>query len=197
MSWDLASGPKRSSPCPSWPAIWVEKSMILGLLWVALSLSIGWGIRGNFGHEYGAMIPGALAGLAAVLVSRRSDWQRRSAFFAFFGALGWSFGGSISYMQVIAYTHSGHSGSQLYGFACLFVIGFLWAAIGGAGASLPVFLDRERLTEFFVPLTVVFVAWLIEDAVVAHWFAVNPDFRHTSPLYWYDTDWLAALVAIV
>ena len=24
----------------------------------ALSLSIGWGIRGNFGHEYGAMMPG-------------------------------------------------------------------------------------------------------------------------------------------
>ncbi len=24
----------------------------------ALSLSLGWGIRGNFGHEYGAMIPG-------------------------------------------------------------------------------------------------------------------------------------------
>jgi len=74
----------------------------------AFSLSIGWGIRGNFGHEYGAMIPGALAAMAAVLLSGREDWYRRIAYFAFFGALGWSFGGSISYMQVIAYTHSGH-----------------------------------------------------------------------------------------
>ena len=32
----------------------------------ALSLSIGWGIRGNFGHEYGAMIPGALAAMAGI-----------------------------------------------------------------------------------------------------------------------------------
>jgi len=96
------------------------------VIWIGLSLSIGWGIRGNFGHEYGAMIPGMLASLAAVLLSGRSDWHRRSLFFAFFGALGWSFGGSISYMQVIAYTHSGHSSSVLYGFACLFVIGFLW-----------------------------------------------------------------------
>ncbi len=24
----------------------------------ALSLWLGWGIRGNYGHEYGAMIPG-------------------------------------------------------------------------------------------------------------------------------------------
>ena len=31
---------------------------------------------------------------------------------------------SISYMQVIGYTHSGHAPSVLYGFACLFVIGF-------------------------------------------------------------------------
>ena len=35
----------------------------------ALSLSLGWGVRGNFGHEYGAMIPGALAALAGVLAA--------------------------------------------------------------------------------------------------------------------------------
>src|SRR5947208_16686676 len=101
-----------SKPANLWP-----------ILFVGLSLSIGWGSRGNFGHEYGAMIPGVLASLAAALLSGRSDWHRRCIFFAFFGALGWSFGGSMSYMQVIAYTHSGHAASQLYGFACLFVIG--------------------------------------------------------------------------
>src|SRR5438477_3684530 len=150
---------------------------------VALSLSIGWGIRGNFGHEYGAMIPGALAGLAAALLSGRNDWHRRAVFFAFFGALGWSFGGSISYMQVIAYTHSGHSGSVLYGFANLFVIGFLWAAIGGAGTALPAFLNRARLTEFFAPLTAIFIAWTLQDFAVATCFPENSDFRQTSPLY--------------
>src|SRR5437588_10707679 len=102
------------------------------VIWVALSLSIGWGIRGNVGDEYGAMIPGALASLAAALLSGRADWQRRAVYFAFFGALGWSLGGGMSYMHVIAYTHSGQSSSVLYGFACLFVIGFLWAALGGA-----------------------------------------------------------------
>jgi len=39
------------------------------ILLCALSLSLGWGIRGNFGHEVGAMIPGALAAMAAVLMS--------------------------------------------------------------------------------------------------------------------------------
>src|SRR4029078_5384437 len=133
---------------------------------VALSLSIGWGIRGNFGHETGAMIPGALAALAAVILSGREDWLERIGSFAFFGALGWSFGGSMSYMQVIAYTHSGHSLSVLYGFACLFVIGFLWAASGGAGTALPAWLTQKELREFFVPLTAVFVAWCLQDVLV-------------------------------
>src|SRR5436190_2964460 len=170
-----------------------DKSTAAFFLLIALALSIGWGIRGNFGHEYGAMLPGALAALTAALLSGRSDWHRRSAFFAFFGALGWSFGGSISYMQVIGYTHSGHSASVLYGFACLFVIGFLWAAIGGAGAALPAFLTRERLTEFFAPLTAVFAGWTVQDIVMAVWFREDPAFRHEGLLYWYDTDWVAAL----
>ena len=99
----------------------------------ALSLSLGWGIRGNFGHEIGAAVPGALAAMAVVLASGRPDWWHRIAYFAMFGALGWSFGGSMSYGHVLAYTNSRHSGSVLYGFASLFLIGFLWAAMGGAG----------------------------------------------------------------
>ena len=158
----------------------------------ALSLSLGWGIRGNFGHEYGAMIPGALAALAAVLLSGRADWHRRTAEFALFGALGWSFGGSISYMQVVAYTHSGHSPSVLYGFACLFVIGFLWATLGGAGTALSAVADRSFVTALYLPMGVVFSLWWLQGAVIEPWLRQR-DFE----LNWYDTDWLAALLALV
>lgn len=41
----------------------------VALLLVALSLSIGWGVRGNWGHEFGAMIPGALAALAGSVLA--------------------------------------------------------------------------------------------------------------------------------
>jgi hypothetical protein len=74
-----------ASPCP----------VVLAVL-TALSLSLGWGIRRNYGHEYGAMIPGALAAMAVVLSSGRADWLRRIVYFAMLGALGWSFGGSMS-----------------------------------------------------------------------------------------------------
>lgn len=167
--------------------------LILG----ALSLSIGWGIRGNFGHEYGAMIPGALAAIAVVLASGREDWYRRIAYFGFLGALGWSFGGSISYMQVIGYTHSGHLGSVIYGFACLFVIGFAWGAIGGAGTALPACISRKGLTELIAPIATVFLVWACQDMVVAYYGYDEGSHRHETPLYWFDTDWVAASLAVV
>jgi hypothetical protein len=167
------------------------------LVFCGLSLSLGWGIRGNFGHAHGAMIPGALAAIAAAIVSGREDWWRRAGYFGMFGALGWAFGGRMSYMHVIAYTHSGVWSSQLYGYACLCVIGFLWAALGGAWTALPACLDREKLTSLFPPTLTVLGAWLIKNLVLPYLFAPLPsDRRHESPLYWHDTSWVDALVAL-
>ena len=165
--------------------------LILG----GLSLSLGWGIRGNFGHETGAAIPGALAAMGIVLVSGRPDWWPRITYFAMFGALGWSFGGSMSYMHVVSYTHSGHPTSVLYGFANLFVIGFLWASLGGAGTALPALLSSEQLCLFFVPLIAIFIGWGLRSVILDLVPHVNSAERHRSRLYWYDTDWLATLIA--
>jgi hypothetical protein len=165
---------------------------LVAYLLTALSLSIGWGIRGNFGHEYGAMLPGALAAMGFVLMSGRTDWLPRIPWFALFGALGWSFGGSISYMQIIGYTHSGHSPSVLYGFAGLFVIGFLWAAMGGAGTALAAVADRRRLIELLPVLGLVFVFWWLQGVAIEPWLrSLGVD------LNWYDTDWLAATLALI
>ena len=173
----------------------------VGLVLVGLSLALGWGIRGNYGHEIGAMLPGALAAIAAALASGRADWRARVPFFALFGALGWAFGGSISYMQVIGYTHSGHLQSQLYGFAGLFLIGFLWGALGGGGTALPAVLDRQRLQGLFPSLLVAFAAMSLPDLVTglfADATAVGGAMkRQESPLYWLDSDWLQAVAVTV
>lgn len=162
-----------------------------------LSLSLGWGIRGNFGHSHGAMIPGALAALAAVLVSGREDWWRRAGYFGMFGALGWAFGGRMSYMMVLSYTHSGHWPSQLYGFACICVIGFLWAALGGAWTALPACLNRERLTGMIPPILTVLAAWFVKNLVLEYSGLLSTsDKRHENLLYWHDTSWVDALVAL-
>ena len=130
--------------------------------WRDLSLSIGWGIRGNYGHEIGAMFPGALAAIAVCLLSGRQDWRERVAYFACFGALGWALGGSMSYMQVIAYAQSGHAPSQYYGFYGLvrdrFLMGRLWRS---GNRALPATFDRKSLCEIFQPLTVLLALWTV------------------------------------
>ena len=134
------------------------------LLLAGASVSIGWGVRGQFGHEYGAALAGALGGMVVALLAGRPDWHSRIAYFACLGAIGWAFGGGMSYMKTLAYSHSSDPGTALYGFACLFVLGFIWAAPGGTGTALAAYLDREELTKLFAPLCAVLLAWYLQDA---------------------------------
>lgn len=136
---------------------------------VALSLSIGWGIRGNFGHESGAMIAGVLASVAACLVSGREDWRRRVAFFAFFGGLGWGFGGSISYMYPISFGGSEQWQTCVYGYFSTFLIGVLWAGLGGMGTALPAVMSRNRINDFIVPALFVLASMALSGLFVQPW----------------------------
>jgi hypothetical protein len=178
------------------------------VLLIMLSLSIGWGIRGNYGHEYGAMLAGALAGMAAALMSGREDWRQRVPYFAFFGALGWAFGGSIAYMHPPSYTETGHLPTQVYGFLATFLVGFLWAGLGGAATAYAAVEDRERLTAIFRPLAWVFGFWALQYVLQDTPFniqerlftAAGADhtwFRQRDPLYWLDSEWLEAVCALV
>ena len=176
---------------------------------VMLSMSIGWGIRGNFGHEFGAMIAGTLASIAIALCSGREDWQRRVLFFGLFGGIGWGFGASMSYMQIVSYSQSWHAPSQLYGFFGVFVLGLLWSSLGGLGLAFAASETRERLTALFKPMLVVFFLWgilyFVEDPM-DEWYKKLISggdtgdltwFRQKSPFYWLDADWMQALLALI
>jgi len=153
-------------------------------------MSVGWGFRGDYGHEAGAMVPGALLGLSICLASGRRDWWRRSTIMAFCGAVGWAFGGQMSYGRVIGYTASSSLPDVAYGYGCLFLIGALWAGIGSAILALSVTKSRSYLESFVGPLIAL---WLI-------WFAMDLS-GLTEQLVetWYlnDTDWVAALSALL
>lgn len=174
---------------------------------MALSLSIGWGIRGNFGHEAGAMIAGALSALAVALLSGRDDWQQRVMYFGFFGGLGWGFGGSIAYMYPLSFTESGHTTSTVYGYFALFIEGGLWCGMGAAGTAFAATMPLQRLTRFFTPLCFVLAALglrhYIEGPLAELLVPAGDDtgdqrwHRHKSPLYWFDADWLQAVMALI
>jgi len=163
---------------------------LTGVVLCALAMSVGWGFRGDYGHEAGAMVPGALLGLSICLVSGRPDWWRRSSIMAMCGAIGWAFGGQMSYGRITGYTASSSLPDVVYGYACLFVIGGLWAGIGSALLALSVTKPRSYLERFAGPLVVLWVTWLIMDlSGLTAWMVDN----------WYlnDTDWVAALSALV
>jgi hypothetical protein len=42
----------------------IARQQFVLVVLAALSMSVGWGLRGDYGHETGAMMPGALLGLA-------------------------------------------------------------------------------------------------------------------------------------
>ena len=79
------------------------KTISMPLL-AALAMSVGWGWRGDYGHEAGAMVPGALLALSLCLTAGRADWWPRASLLALLGSIGWAFGGQMSYGVVIGYT---------------------------------------------------------------------------------------------
>lgn len=179
----------------------------LSILLVALSLSIGWGIRGDFGHESGAWIPGALAAMAVCVLSGREDWRSRVGHCAFFGGLGWGFGGSISYMYPMSFASSAQWESTWYGYGIVCYEGGLWAGLGGAGTALALCLDRDRLARLYTPLCFVLTSMILFHflEVPLSEFLKTPTAtgadgtwgRHKSPLYWFDADYLPAVFALL
>lgn len=142
----------------------LNASSILRLIALAaLAMSYGWGFRGDYGHEAGAMFPGALLALAILLASGREDWQRRITLVAFVAALGWAFGGSVSYGKVVGYTAHTSATNVAYGFSCLFIIGALWGSIGAGCLGLALTMKRSWLNSWAGPLMILFLVWNLLD----------------------------------
>ena len=108
------------------------------LAFPAIAMSLGWGLRGYIGGgPLGAMIPGAMVGLAlCLLLGREGD----SALVAAFAAVGVGFGGEMTYGQTVGLSLQPEAyWWAITGFA---VKGAAWGLLGGA--MIGVALDRSR-----------------------------------------------------
>ncbi|MCX5770821.1 MAG: hypothetical protein NTZ09_11190 [Candidatus Hydrogenedentes bacterium] len=163
----------------------------------AVIMAYGWGYRGTVGHEAGAMVPGALLGLAVALGSGRPDWQRRAAVAGLFGAIGWAWGGCLSYMEHTSYVLSDSFPNVLYGYAILFFLGGLWAGIGGGVLGLALTEPRSELERLIRPFTAIAAAFFVAYLC----FLFNPDlaeaYETLSVRQFHDGEWLAATIALV
>ena len=162
----------------------------VGIALAGLAMSFGWGFRGDYGHEAGAMVPGALVGLAICLASGREDWWRRAPIIGMLGAIGWAFGGQMSYGRIVGYTAGSSLPDVAYGYGCLFLIGALWAGIGSAILALGITEAGSWLRRSVGPLVVLWLVWFVMYATGLTEWLVDKWYAH-------DTDWVGALSALL
>ena len=128
--------PSAVAPPPLWQSI----------LLPAMAGAMGWGIRGQYGHETGAMIAGVLVSLVLVFLHCPRAAVVPAARAAAFGAIGMGIGGSMTYGQTIGLTQNpaliGHWDAWWWGMLGLSVKGAIW--IGFAGLFLGMALGGRR-----------------------------------------------------
>jgi hypothetical protein len=136
-------------------------SKIKILLITALTLGLGWAIRGHFGHEWGASWAGAMAGLAVLFASQRKDWAQRAPALACLSAIGWAVGGMMSYGIVVGYCRGVEFWNVAYGYTMLAVIGGLYGFMGGGFFGLGLETTETNRPNWAALLTeMVAGAWL-------------------------------------
>jgi hypothetical protein len=130
---------------------------LLAVVLIAMAGGMGWGIRGQYGHETGAMIAGVLVGFTAVLLFIPEASSLRAARVVALTAIGISFGGSETYAQTVGLTHDaeflGNWPALRWGLFGLFIKGGVW--IGFAGAFLGIGLSEKRYRPMEMALVMV------------------------------------------
>jgi hypothetical protein len=152
--------------------------------------ALGWGIRGQYGHESGAMIAGLLVSLVIVAGLRPqapAAWSLRAVAF---GTIGVGFGGAMTYGQTIGLTQDaalvGNWAALRWGLLGLSIKGALW--IGWFGACLGMGLGAVRYRAREVLLL---MAALVGVAVLGTWLInapYDPAQRILPPLY-FSASW--------
>lgn len=117
-------------------------SILLAVLFAGFAVSYGWGIRGFvIGGEKGALLPGALMGIAVAFFSMGEQGKDFWMYFAAAGALTMFYGGTETYAQTMSFLLSRDKEGPYYnrlktGVVGIFLKGGLWFSIPGFVLSL-------------------------------------------------------------
>ena len=159
-----------SSPRPGYdgPRAWQA------VVYPALAGAMGWGIRGQYGHETGAMIAGVLVGLVLVLLFCRRSMSIPAARAVAFCTVAMGIGGSMTYGQTIGLTQNadlvGNWEAWRWGMLGLAIKGAIW--IGFAGLFLGMGLGGVRYSWRRLAVMVAGLAC----ACVTGWWLLNTPF---------------------
>lgn len=156
----------------------------------AVAGGMGWGIRGQYGHETGAMMAGLLTGLALIVWCCRGMAPERAARAGAWGTVAMGFGGAMTYGQTLGLTQDaaliGHWDALRWGMLGLGIKGLIW--IGFAGVFLGMGLGGVRYRPGELAL--------LFGAMIVLWFAgfqllnqpYDPEHRQLPTIY-FSEDW--------
>jgi len=136
-----------SSPVNSGLRVPLWRVVLLG----AAAGGLGWGIRGQYGHETGAMMAGLLVCLTLSLSLARHLNSGSVAKAVAWGAIAMGLGGSMTYGQTVGLTHDpvhvGHWEVLRWGMLGLGIKGALWIGFGGTFLGMGLGGTRYRVRE--------------------------------------------------
>ncbi len=167
------------------------------MLLCALAGGMAWGIRGQYGHELGAMMFGILVGLTLVMLfmPNASALKAARAVALFTVAIG--FGGSMSYGQTVGLTHDRevytkdgerywNAAAFRWGMVGLAVKGGLWIGFGGA------FLGMGMGRRHYRPREMMWLGLTLMALFVLGRWALNSPFDpdlHIVPHFYFSDHW--------
>ncbi|MDG1890853.1 MAG: hypothetical protein P8L18_06030 [Verrucomicrobiota bacterium] len=138
--------------------------------WKAVILSsmagaMGWGIRGQYGHETGAMIAGVLVATVLVMLFAPMLSTLSSARAIAWMTIGISFGGCMTYGQTVGLTHDheliGNTQALAWGMLGLSIKGGIWIGFGGIMLGMALSGRRYPLGELAIVLiSMIFLIFL-------------------------------------
>lgn len=156
----------------------------------ALAGGMGWGIRGQYGHETGAMIAGLLVGLVLALLLCPGVSSLRAARAAALCSAAIGFGGAMTYGQTVGLTQNpelvGNWAALGWGMLGLGIKGALWVGFAGAFLGMGLSGIKYRPVEFALLLGGLLVLMLLGTWILNTPF--DPTGRNLPRIY-FSADW--------
>jgi hypothetical protein len=166
------------------PSLWVV------LVSAAAAGGMGWGIRGQYGHETGAMLAGVLVGLVLVHLFSPRAASLTAARAVALCTLGISLGGSMTYGQTVGLTQNaemiGNWDALRWGLVGLSLKGGIWIAFAGTMLGMGLGERTYRPREVAGLLVVMLVCLFLGHYLLNMPF--DPESRILPKIY-FSADW--------
>ena len=169
------------------PAI---KNPLVPMCFAALAGGMGWGIRGQYGHETGAMLAGLLVALVVVYFFAYQFSSIDAAKAVALATVAIGFGGSMTYGQTLGLTQDapliGNIAALRWGLIGTFIKGSIW--IGFFGLFLGLGLGGKK----YSPIEIILILFVSVFFLYLGIYILNEPFDPENkklPFIYFSDDW--------